>query len=124
MRKPLAHSDVLAWFGVLGGSAAWLVQFVAAHAFGIARCDSPDARFQLPVHAWSIALAAAGTLVAVLAEVVAIRIWMATREAGSKPPGGRLHFLATVGVTVNPLALAIIVMSGVGVSLLPLCQQS
>lgn len=120
----LADSDLLVWFGVLGGAFAWLTQFVAAHAFGIARCDSPDARFQLPVHGWSIALAAAGALVAVLAQVVSFRIWRVTRNVGSKPPGGRVHFLATIGLAVNPLALAIIVMSGVGVSLLPLCQQS
>ncbi len=123
MSKP-AGSDGLLWFGVLGGALAWAVQFVAGLAFGLARCQSPDARWQLSVHALGIAVAAVGAVIAVLAQVVAFKAFRATREAGSEPPGGRVHFLATIGMTVNPLALAIIVLSAVGLALLPLCQQS
>lgn len=123
MRR-LVDSDGLVWFGVLGGGVAWAVQFVVGLAFGLARCDSPDARWQLPVHAWALTLAIAGVLVAALAQLVAIRIFLATRRASSQPPAGRIRFLAAIGMTVNPLALAIIVMSAVGLALAPLCQQS
>lgn len=117
-------SNGLLWFGVLGGALAWAAQFVAGLAIGLARCDSPDARWQLSVHTWAIIFAAGGALIAILAQLVAINAFQATRDAGSEPPAGRVRFLATVGMTVNPLALAIIVMSAVGLSLLPLCQQS
>lgn len=116
--------NALLWFAVLGGATAWAVQFVASLGFGWAQCNSPPDRFGLPVHGWDVALAAAAALVAVLAALTALRIFLATREVGNAPPLGRVHFLATIGLTVNPLALAIIVMSGIGVSLLPLCHQS
>lgn len=123
MRR-LVDSDALVWFGALGGAAAWAVQFVAGLGLGLARCESPDARWQLPVHAWAIALAAGGVVVAALAQLVAIRIFLATRGAGSQPPAGRIRFLASIGMTVNPLALTIIVMSAVGLALAPMCHQS
>ena len=43
---------------------------------------------------------------------------------GSPPPVGRVQFLSMVGLTVNFLALAIIVLDGVGAPLLNACQQS
>jgi hypothetical protein len=46
------------------------------------------------------------------------------RGDGAAPPIGRIHFLTLVGLIVNLLALAIIVMDGIGAPLLPLCQQS
>ncbi len=123
MSRP-ADSNGLLWFGVLGGALAWAVQFLAGLAIGLARCASPDARWQLSVHAWAIVFAAGGALIAILAQLVAFKAFRATRDAGSEPPAGRVRFLATIGMTVNPLALAIIVMSAVGLALLPLCQQS
>jgi hypothetical protein len=49
---------------------------------------------------------------------------MERRGDGAAPPAGRLQFLAMVGLTVNFLALAIIVLDGVGAPLLTACQQS
>ena len=121
MRPP---SNALVWFGVLGGALAWAAQHVANIGIGFARCHSPDARFPVAAHPWAAGLAVAGTLVALLAEAAALRVFCATRDAGSAPPLGRVRFLATIGLTVNPLVAAIILMSGVGTLLLPLCHQS
>ncbi len=118
------RSNSLLWFGVLGGPVAWAIQFVSGYAFALAQCDQPVSRWQIPVHGWDIALAAAAAVIAISAELVSLRIFRATRDAGSAPPAGRFHFLSTVGLTVNPLALAIIVMTGIGVPLLTVCQQS
>ena len=49
---------------------------------------------------------------------------MERRGDGSPPPVGRIQFLSMVGLTVNALALAIIVLDGVGAPLLTACQQS
>jgi hypothetical protein len=49
---------------------------------------------------------------------------MERRGDGSPPPVGRVQFLSMVGLTVNVLALAIIVLDGVGAPLLTVCQQS
>ncbi|MGH2878635.1 MAG: hypothetical protein ACRDK4_03375 [Solirubrobacteraceae bacterium] len=119
----------LVWFAVLGGPTAWALQFLFSLQFALARCESPDARFQFPVHAISAVLGALGVLVGVLAELAAIVVLRATREdEHTQDPAqittGRLHFLASVGVVVNPLTTTICAMVAVGVPLLGLCQQS
>lgn len=119
----------LVWFGVLGGPVAWALQFLFAMQFGLARCQSPNARFQFPVHAISAALGAAAVAVAALAELAAIAVFRATEpdehtQAPAQIATGRLRFLAAVGMTVNPPTLAIAAMTAVGVPLLGLCVQS
>lgn len=119
----------LVWFGVLGGPVAWAAQFLFAMQFGLARCESPHDRFPFPALAISAVLGAVAVLVGVLAELVAIAVFRATREdqhtlATADTTSGRLRFLATVGMTVNPLALTISAMVAIGVPLLGLCHQS
>lgn len=119
----------LAWFGVLGGPVAWAAQFLFGMQFGLARCDSPDGRFQFPVHTISLVLGATGVLVGVLAELAAIAVFRATHpdrhsQQAADITSGRLHFLAAVGMTVNPLTLTLCAMVAVGVPLLGLCRQS
>jgi hypothetical protein len=116
--------NALLWFGVLGGPLAWALEHVAGYAFGLAQCEQPVTRWQLPLHGWQIALAAGAALISLAAEAVSLRIFFRTRETGNAPPAGRVHFMSVVGLTVNPLALAIILMTGVGAPLLTLCQQS
>lgn len=132
--KPLP-SNALIWFAVLGGAGAWAAQFVANLALTFAQCDQPNQRWMLPVHAWEIGLSAAAGVVAVAAGAASLRLLARTshhdevsaRERQGKgvaPPLGRINFLAMVGLTVNFLSLAIIVMTGIGAPLLPVCQQS
>jgi hypothetical protein len=128
-RLGLAHMSALAWFGVFGGPAAWALQFLFGMQFGLARCESPDARFQFPTLVLSAVLGAAGVAVAIVAELAAFAVFRATRDTGdSHDPEeirvGRLHFLGAVGMTVNPLVLAICAMVAVAVPLLGLCHQS
>jgi hypothetical protein len=119
----------LVWFGVLGGPAAWASQFLFGMQFGLARCESPNGRFQFPVHAISVTLGAIAVLISVLAELAAIVVFRIA-DPDRVPSGvsqitaGRLRFLAAVGITVNPLALTISAMVAIGVPLLSLCHQS
>ena len=129
-------SDWLVWFGVLGGALAWVLQFVANLAFSFAQCNAPAGRWHLPVHGFQIGLSAAAVAVCLAAEGVCLRLYLRTSRLdhhipeverhgeGGPPPTGRINFLATVGLTVNFLALAIIVMTGIGAPLLTVCQQS
>jgi hypothetical protein len=129
----------LVWFGVLGGAAAWAAQFVAGLAFTFAQCNAPSGRWQLPVRTWQSALAVAGTVVGLAAIAVCAVIYRRTRGTeddpdavaeserageGSPPPVGRVNFLATTGLLVNTLALAIMLMTAIGAPLLRVCQQS
>ena len=114
----------LVWFGILGGPIAWAVVHVAGYAFGLAQCDDPASRWQLPVHAWDVAFAAVGVAFGIAAEAVSFWIFRRTRQEGNEPPIGRVHFLSVIGLTVNPLALAIMVMVGIATPILSLCHQS
>lgn len=128
-------SSPLVWFAVGGGPVAWAVQMVTGLAFGWAQCNAPPGRWRLPVGTWQGAVAAGAFLVGLTAMAVSGWLFKRTyrvgdvfaqerRGDGSPPPVGRIHFLALVGLTVNLLALAIIVMDGVGAPTFALCQQS
>jgi hypothetical protein len=126
-------STAVVWFGVLGGPVAWAVQFVANLWFGFARCDG-SGRWRGPVAAWGIGLSVAALVVGITALAVSASLFRRTdvgevraqvvRGFGGPPPVARVHFLAIVGLVVNPLALAIVAMTAVGAPLLTLCQQS
>ena len=127
-------SDRLVWFGVLGGPLAWAAQFVANLAVGFAECDIPG-RWHLPVHLVGVMLSIAAVGIGLAALAVSAQLFRRTdaidglreqvvRGFGGEPPAARIHFLAIVGLTVDGLALAIIVMTGIGAPILTLCQQS
>ena len=119
----------LVWFAVLAGPAAWAIQFLFGAQFVLARCTAQTSGFGFPVHAISATLAGAGALVGVVAEVVALAVYRATRDdEHTRDPAqittGRLRFLAAVALTVNPLTTAICLMLAIGTPLLGVCQQS
>lgn len=131
----LPPSDRVVWFGVLGGAAAWVTQFVANLAFTWAQCNAPGGRWHLPVRAWQVGISAVAVAVGLVSMGVALWLYLYTyqfkhvpqaerRGSGSPPPTGRISFLAVVGLTVNFLALAIMVMTGIGAPLLEVCRQS
>ena len=127
-------SNLVVWFGVLGGPVAWAVQFVANLYFTFAQCGR-GGRWQLPLHPWNIGLSVGALAIGLAAIAVCLRLYRHTSEMGpmaaivrrgfgGQPPAGRIHFLAVVGLTVNFLALTIVVMTGIGAPLLVFCQQS
>jgi hypothetical protein len=131
----LPPGNVVVWFGVLGGAVAWVCQFLVNLAVSFAQCNAPAGRWQLPVRTLQITLSAAGLAVGLLSTGVALWLYLYTyqfkhvprmerRGEGSPPPTGRLNFLAVVGLTVNFLAMAIMIMTGVGAPLLSVCRQS
>lgn len=128
-------STVLVWFGVLGGAVAWAIQMVAGLGFTFAQCNAPPGRWELPVQEWQFWLAVGGVVVGLASVAVCVRLYRQTRDVddaaeterlgrGTPPPVGRINFLATTGLVVNTLALAIMIMTAVGAPFLRLCQQS
>jgi len=125
----------LVWFGVAGGAFAWAAVHVSGYEFSLRRCIPTGTGALLSLSPWQIGIAAGGALVAVAAIGVSLWLFLRTfriddvagmerRGDGSPPPVGRIQFLSMVGLTVNALALAIIVLDGVGAPLLTACQQS
>jgi heme/copper-type cytochrome/quinol oxidase subunit 2 len=122
------RADALMWFGLFGAPAAWAAQHVAGIWLTLAQCHGNTAgpSWSLHLDAWVTAITAVAAAVAVLAGLSAASAWRSTREADDSdpPPAGRIHFLGVVGLTISPLFLAIILMSGLGTVFLPQCVQS
>jgi hypothetical protein len=118
------QTAALLWFGVLGAPVAWVVQFLFGYAVTEAACDAAGTRWGIPVDAWAAIATAVAGVIAALAGVAAVTTFRATRGRGGEPPAGRIHFLATVGITLAPLFLCIIVLNGIGAILLTNCHQS
>jgi hypothetical protein len=113
------------WLGVLGAPIAWALQHVTGFALTEARCrEAAGGGWDVNMDAWTIVVSATAAAVAVAALAAAIVTFRATRDAESEPPRGRIHFLAVIGITIAPLFLAMILMSGLGAILLPECVQS
>lgn len=120
-------SPRLVWFGVVGAPAAWVTQFLAGFALSEAACNPPGSERTLSLELIVTLLTCAAVAVALLAAAAALAVFRATRTAGeeeaSAPPAGRVHFLATVGLIVAPMMLAIIVLNGIGLIVLDPCRQ-
>jgi hypothetical protein len=113
----------LTWFAVLGAPTAWALQHVTGFALTVAGCGEGGGG--VAIDGVTIALTAVAATVAVLAEVAAFVVFRATRtELDGDPPQARVYFMSIVGLTINPLFFAIIVLSGVGVAVLENCRTS
>jgi hypothetical protein len=117
-------SRALLWFGVIGAPFAWAAQHVTGYGLSEAACSVTGQRHGVALDAWTIAVTAVAATLAVLAEAASIVVFRATRDVGDEPPGSRVHFLSVIGMTISPLFLAIILMSGLGSVFLANCQQS
>lgn len=109
----------LLWFGVLGAPSAWVIQHLTGYALSEAGCHGDVA-----IDPGTIVISAAAAAIALLAALASVVVWRATRGAGSAPPTGRVHFMAVIGMTVAPLFLALVLMSGLGAVLIDGCVQS
>ena len=121
-------ASVSVWIGLFAAPFAWAAQHVAGIELTIGQCHDNAAgpAWDVPVDPVTIATTAVAACVAVLGGLAALSAWRATRgvDDDDPPPGGRNHFLATVGMTISPLFLAIILMSGLGSTLMSGCVQS
>jgi len=94
----------------------------------IVRChdSTRGASAGLPVDVITIAVSAVAAVVAVVGLVCAVLAWRVTRDAedDDAPPPGRIHFLAVIGITISPLFIAMILMSGTGGTAINECVQS
>jgi len=117
----LARQPLLVWFGVLGAPTAWTLLLWTGAGLTLAACGAGTRG--VPTGALVGALAAVAALVAVLAGASALSVFRATRNVPDAPPGGRVHFLATIGIVVSFLFGCLIVMTGLGIVLLNGCHQ-
>ena len=119
------------WFAVLGGAVSWSLFTVVAWLLNEIVCSpgagsTASALLGVPFTAAAAVLTAAFAAVAVLAGLAAWRLLGQARAAGGRlgePRGGRLHFMAAVGLGSNLLHLAIILYFGAAVAVFGPCLR-
>jgi Ca2+/H+ antiporter len=123
---PTSAASPLLWFGVAGAPLSWVAQFSFNYWLTEADCSLAGTRWGIALNAWVIGATVLAAAVALAAGLTAAFLFRATSgvEVESSPPLGRVRFLATVGIAITPLFLAIILMNGVGATILPDCHQS
>ena len=123
--RPLTQS-ALVWFGVFGAPLAWALQHITGYILSEATCDEAGRGWEVHSDTWTLAVTGLAAAAACAAGVAALLTFRANRDAedDSPPPEGRYYFLSIIGMTITPLFLAMILMSGLGSALLSGCPQS
>ena len=127
MKVQVPHSPTspLLWYAVLGAPIAWALQFGISYWVTEAKCSVAGDRWGISVDAWVIVLTVLAAGLAVGGWLASLALFQATKEdePDAGPPSGRTRFLASVGLAIAPIFLAIILLNGVG-SVVQSCTQS
>ena len=118
--------ELLQWFGLFGGAAAWTIQHGTLFFLAAARCNPSGSRWQPAMTSWQIGVTAAAAVVALAAEAAAIATALRTRavEEAGPPPLGRIHFFALAASAGNLLFLGAIMLDGIGSAWWSTCGQA
>ncbi|MGW1060654.1 hypothetical protein [Micromonospora rubida] len=119
---------LLLWYGVLGGALAWAAHLLVAWPLDELTCAAGSERVAAVPLRQAVGLAVViPALVTVGSLLVAALVWRRTarsQSAGTEDRAyGRSRMLAVVGVWANLLFLAIILLGGVALLVLPPCQR-
>jgi hypothetical protein len=120
------RSELLQWFGLFGGAAAWTVQHGALFFLGLARCNPAGSRWAFGMTGWQIGITVAAAIVALAAEAAAVLTALRTRELeyDGPPPLGRIHFFSLAASAGNVLFLGAILLNGIGAGSWTSCGQA
>ena len=111
--------ELLQWFGLFGGAAAWTIQHGTLFFLATARCNPSGSR-------WQIGVTVAAAVVALASEAAAVVTALRTRdvEETDPPPFGRMHFFALAASAGNLLFLGAIMLDGIGSAWWSPCGQA
>jgi len=114
--------EALVWFGVGGGALAWAVQLVLGAEVEETHCTPVGRRWGIDTLTWEIALTAGCGVVALASAAAALLVYReARRHRGDRR--GRIAFLAPGGILASGVFLALILLGGIGASVLETCVQ-
>jgi hypothetical protein len=120
------RTELLQWFGLFGGAAAWTVQHGALFFLSSARCNPAGARWAFGMTGWQIGVTVAAAVVALAAEAAAVVTALRTHglEYDGPPPLGRIYFFALAASAGNVLFLGAILLDGLGAGWWSQCGQA
>jgi hypothetical protein len=118
--------ELLQWFGLLAGGAAWAVHLVFGYGMTLVDCSAGSRAWGVSRGVYELPLTVGALAVAVLAETAAAVVYRQVRQVHYDAPGprGRLHFFAVAALVGNVLFATAIVLEGIGVFAGAACRQS
>jgi hypothetical protein len=123
---PSSPASPIVWFAVLGAPFAWGIEFAVGYWATQNRCGVTGQVGSTDAGLWAGILMGLAFAVAAVAGLTALGLFRGSHraETDGAPPDGRVRFLSVVGMTVTVLFILIIVMTGVGLAIVPQCRQS
>jgi hypothetical protein len=117
--------ELLQWFGLLAGAAAWGSAHVFGYGLSEARCNSGSAGWNVALHGWTGALTGLAAAVTVCAALAAASVLLLTRGVSYEddPPTGRIRFFAIAALIANVLFLVMVVLYAAGSIANDPCRQ-
>jgi hypothetical protein len=118
--------EVMQWFGLLAGAAAW----GAAHVFGYglteAHCNSGSAPWGIALQGWEGVLNGLAGATVLCAALAAGSVLVLTRGVSyeDEPPVGRIRFFAIAALIANVLFIVMIVLYVAGSIANDPCRQA
>jgi hypothetical protein len=118
--------EILQWFGLVAGGTIWFTAFIIGVGASEAVCNPASARWGIPHDTLQLVLLGVAAFVVASAEVAAVLVFRATREAEEQgaPPQARMKFFAIGAMAGNVIFLMIIVLSGIATVVDRLCHQA
>ena len=122
----MRRAELLQWFGLFGGAAAWTCQHGALFFLSSARCNPAGGRWAFGMTGWQLGVTVVAAIVALAAEAAAVVTALQTRELehDDPPPLGRIHFFALAASAGNVLFLGAILLDGIGAGWWSHCGQA
>ena len=114
--------ELLQWFGLLGGPAAWATHLVLGFEVTEASCTSGVGPFGAA--AWLTAATVVAAIVVLLAEGAAVTVFRELVGVDKDAPGpnGRRRFLVVGAMVANALFFVAVVLAGVATVAQPGCR--
>jgi hypothetical protein len=114
--------ELLQWFGLLAGPAAWATHLVLGFEVTEAACTSGVGPFGTA--AWLTAATAVAAIVVLLAEGAAVTVFRELVGVDKDAPGpnGRRRFLVVGAMVANALFFVAVVLAGVATVAQPGCR--
>jgi hypothetical protein len=111
------------WFGVLGAPLAWAILLTVGYSFEEVACSEGSSHWGFDAKLGNVLLFAATAAVAVAAAGAALLSWRRAQRPGSADVRGRLEWMGFSGILVSGLFLALILMTGFGITALEPCRH-
>jgi len=118
--------ELLQWFGLLAGAAAWGAAHVLGYGLTEAHCNSGSAPWGIALHGWEGALNGLAAAVALCAALAAVSVLVLTRAVSYEddPPVGRIRFFAIAALIANVLFIVMLVLYTAGSIANDPCRQA